>query len=219
MSLSAVYAEHPRMQAISIDLVRQWDLSALARSRSRAAPSNGITMILLPWPSLPFSSSLGTSITARVSAVTWPFSIKTPGRLMFVPMVHGAIGVSDEIGARFIGNSLEFPARDSVARDEMVCAPVTPVVDEDVKPAAAEPDQRIFQATEIVLRQAGQVAVDAIALHVVGPRSTARLTDQDLAGPLHNLKPAVGPYDETHVRAVPGPGIRALERLRVPRRA
>src|SRR5580704_15839680 len=50
------------------------------RSRSNAAPLKGITMTLLPCPSLPFSSSFGTSMTASVTATTWPFSRNTLGR-------------------------------------------------------------------------------------------------------------------------------------------
>ena len=41
---------------------------------------SGITMILFPWRSLPFSWSFGTSSTASVTAMTWPFSRTTPGR-------------------------------------------------------------------------------------------------------------------------------------------
>ncbi len=56
---------------------------ASRKSRSSAAPSNGTTITLLPWVSLPFSSSLGTSSTAKVKWVTWPFSRNTAGRSIF----------------------------------------------------------------------------------------------------------------------------------------
>ena len=48
---------------------------AFSKSRSSAAPSKGMTMILLPWPSLPCSASFSTSITASVTAATWPSSM------------------------------------------------------------------------------------------------------------------------------------------------
>lgn len=48
------------------------------------------------------------------------------GALEFVPMIHSAVAVSDEICARFIGKPLKFPAGDSVSGNKMVCAPVHP---------------------------------------------------------------------------------------------
>jgi hypothetical protein len=68
------------------------------------------------------------------------------GTLQFIPMVYHSVGVPDEIGARFIGKPLKFPARNSIAGDEMVRAPIAPVVDHNVIPAAAEPDHWVFQA-------------------------------------------------------------------------
>lgn len=50
------------------------------------------------------------------------------GPLQLIPMIDSSVCVFDEIGLRFIGKPLIFPLDDAVAGNQMIRAPVAPVV-------------------------------------------------------------------------------------------
>lgn len=139
---------------------------------------------------------------------------QNPGALKLVPVVDRAIGVADEAGTGFIGKALILPAGYTVAGDKVISAAVSPIVDEDVVPTAAEPEDWILEFIEVILREAGEPAVDAIALNVVGTKHVV-FADENLPGALDNLEAAVWAEDEADVRSVPGFRVGCVQGLHI----
>jgi hypothetical protein len=66
------------------------------------------------------------------------------GAFQLVPMSNLAVTVADEVGFGVVGDTLVEPVGDAIAGDEVVGAALAPSVDEDMVPASAEPDDRVF---------------------------------------------------------------------------
>ena len=119
--------------------------------------------------------------------------------LEFVPMVHGAVGVADEILRRVVGEAAEFPIVDPIDRGQVIRFALVPVIDDDVVKAAAEPDDRILERVQFHLRQARQIRINAGPLHRVRPEDAA-LADHDRTGARHDFKISIRPHHHADIR-------------------
>jgi hypothetical protein len=120
------------------------------------------------------------------------------GALHLVPVVDGAVGVADEVFGGVVGEAAEGPVVDAVGGGEMEGFAVVPVIDEDVKEAAAEPDDGVFKILGLADGQLGDGGVDGWAFDGVGAED-AGFADPDAAGAGDDFKGAVGADHDAEV--------------------
>ena len=117
------------------------------------------------------------------------------GPFRLVPVVHGAVGITDNGLTGVVGHAAVGPVMDAIAGGEVIRFACGPGVDHDVVKAAGIPDARVFEVWD-------PLGKNRVALRLVRPED-AFITEKDSAVAGDELEVAIGACHDRDVGGVP----------------